>query len=98
MSFLFGGMGYAVSFGLLVAGVTVTCYLSHFLPRWLAIFGIIVALVGELSSLSLVFPIANFFIPITRYLGFIWLLMVAVQYGQAETGRKECDPCTVRRQ
>jgi hypothetical protein len=79
LSFLFGGMAYAVTFGLLVAGVTVTCYLSHLLPRWLAAFGMLVALAGELSSLSLVFPWANSLIPIARYLGFIWMLIAAVR-------------------
>ena len=33
---------------------------------------------GELSSLSLIAYPANFFIPITRYVGFIWMLSVAV--------------------
>jgi hypothetical protein len=79
LSFLFGGMAYAVTFGLLVAGVTVTCYLSHLLPRWLAAYGMLVAIVGELSSLSLVFPWANYLIPITRYLGFIWMVITAVR-------------------
>jgi hypothetical protein len=79
LSFLFGGAAYAVSFGLLAAGVTVTCFLSHLLPRWLAVFGMLVALSGELSALSLVLPWANYLIPITRYLGFIWMLLAAVR-------------------
>lgn len=79
LSFLFGGMAYAVTFGLLVAGVTVTCYLSHLLPRWLAAYGMLLAFAGELSSLSLVFPWANYLIPVTRYLGFIWMVIAAVR-------------------
>jgi hypothetical protein len=79
LSFLFAGMAYAVTFGLLVAGVTVTCYLSRLLPRWLAAYGMLVAVVGELSSLSLIFPWANYLIPITRYLGFIWMAIAAVR-------------------
>jgi len=38
-----------------------------------------VAIAGEFSSLSLVTYPANFLIPITRYLGFIWLLLAAVK-------------------
>jgi hypothetical protein len=78
LNFLFGGMVFAIGFGLLAAGVSVTCYFMRLLPRWLAAFGMFMALTGEFSSLSLVAYPANFFIPITRYLGFIWMFAVAV--------------------
>ena len=77
-SFLSGGVAYAVGFGLLAAGVSITSYFTHHLPRWLVVFGMIVAVAGEFSSLSLITYPANFLIPITRYLGFIWMLLVAV--------------------
>jgi hypothetical protein len=48
------------------------------LPRWLTVMGIILAITGELSWFSLVTFPANFFIPITRYVGFIWMLLAAV--------------------
>ncbi len=38
----------------------------------------VVALAGEFSSLSLVTYPANYLIPATRYLGFIWMLAVAI--------------------
>jgi len=79
LSFLFGGAAYAVGFGLLAAGVSVTSYFSHLLPRWLIALGMLVAVAGEFASLSLVAYPANFLIPITRYLGFIWLLLAAVK-------------------
>lgn len=78
LSFLFGGALYAVGFGLLAAGVSVTSYFMRLLPRWLVAFGMLIAIAGELSSLSLLTFPANFFIPITRYLGFIWMIIVAV--------------------
>lgn len=78
LSFLFGGVAYAVGFGLLAAGTSVTSYFTRILPRWVAVFGIVVAIAGELSSLSLVTYPANFFIPVTRYLGFIWMVAVAI--------------------
>ena len=78
LNFLLGGVVFAVGFGLLAAGVSVTCYFMRLLPRWLTAFGILIALTGELSYLSLVAFPANFFIPITRYLGFIWMFSVAV--------------------
>ena len=78
LNFLLGGVVFAVGFGLLAAGVSVTCYFMRLLPRWLVAFGMLLALTGEASSLSLIAYPANFFIPITRYLGFIWMFSVAV--------------------
>jgi hypothetical protein len=89
LSFLCGGVAYAVSFGLLAAGVTVTGYFYHLLPGWLAAFGMIVALAGEFSSLSLALPWANYFIPITRYLGFIWMLLAAAHLPKHTTPPRE---------
>ncbi len=88
LSFLFGGAAYAVTFGLLVAGVTITCYLSHLLPRSLAVFGMLVAITGEFAALSLVFPWANYLIPVTRYLGFVWMLLAAVYLSRKTSDRQ----------
>jgi hypothetical protein len=78
LNFLFGGVVFAVGFGLLAAGVSVTSYFMQLLPRWMVVLGMVVAVAGELSSLSLIAFPANFFIPVTRYLGVIWMLAVAV--------------------
>jgi len=78
LCFLFGGAVYSVGFGLLAAGVSVTSYFVGLLPRWMVILGILLAITGELSSFSLIAYPANFFIPITRYLGLIWMVSVAV--------------------
>src|SRR5580693_4170754 len=78
LCFLFGGTVYAVGFGLLAAGVSVTSYFMRLLPRWMVVLGMLLAITGELSSLSLIAYPANFFIPITRYLGLIWMVSVAV--------------------
>jgi hypothetical protein len=78
LNFLLGGVVFSVGFGLFAAGVSVTCYFTRLLPGWLVAFGMLLALTGELASLSLVSYPANFFIPITRYLGFIWMFSVAV--------------------
>src|SRR5437868_2823514 len=78
LNFLFGGVVFAVGFGLLAAGVSVTSHFMRLLPRWMVVLGMLVAITGELSSFSLIAYPANFFIPITRYLGVIWMLSVAV--------------------
>src|ERR1700730_6705070 len=76
LSFLFGGAGFAVAFGLLAAGVSVTSHFARLLPRWLVVLGMIVAVAGELSSFSLIAYPANLEIPVTRFVGFAWLILV----------------------
>jgi hypothetical protein len=44
----------------------------------MVVLGILVAITGELSSFSLIAYPANFFIPITGYLGILWMLSAAV--------------------
>ena len=78
LSFLSGGVLYAVGFGLLAAGISVTSWFTRLLPRWLVALGMFVAVAGELSSLSLITFPANFFIPITRYIGFVWMILAAI--------------------
>jgi len=78
LSFLCGGVLYAIGFGLLAAGVAVSSYFVRLLPRWLVFLGILLAITGELSWFSLIVYPANFLIPITRFVGFIWMLLAAI--------------------
>ncbi len=75
-SFLAGGVAFAVGFGLLAAGISVTSFFTLLLPRWLVWFGLLIAVAGELSWFSLVAYPMNFTLPITRFGGFIWLIAV----------------------
>lgn len=84
-NFLLGGVVYAVGFGLLTAGVSVTSYFIRLTPRWIVVLGMVVALAGELSWFSLIAYPANFFIPITRFVGFIWMLSVSVALTRSRT-------------
>jgi hypothetical protein len=77
LSFLAGGVAFAVGFGLLTAGVSVTSFFARLLPRWLIWFGLLIALAGELSSISLVAYPITFTLPLTRFGGFLWLIAVA---------------------
>jgi hypothetical protein len=72
--FAMGGPGYSVPLGLLLAGVSVPALILRLLPRWLGVFGIVLAALGELSALSLIVPPALFLIPLTRFPGFVWLI------------------------
>jgi hypothetical protein len=77
LSFLSGGVLYAVGFGLLAAGISLTSYFLRLLPRWITGLGFLLAVTGELSWFSLIAYPANFFIPFTRFVGFVWMLLAA---------------------
>jgi hypothetical protein len=71
--FAVGGVGYSVPLGIFFAGASVSAGFAKVLPKWLVWFGLLLALCGELSWLSLVFPKLLFLIPLTRFPGFVWL-------------------------
>jgi hypothetical protein len=87
LSWLTGGPGVVVPFGLLVAGIAVTGGLSRKLPRWVMASGIVVAAAAELSSLSLVFAPAMVLLPIARFTGLAWLVVVGALL-PSMTGRR----------
>jgi hypothetical protein len=70
----FGGPGFSVPLGLLIAGVAVPAAFTRVLPRWLVIVGLAVAACGELSWLNLISERALFLVPLTRFPGFVWLI------------------------
>jgi hypothetical protein len=85
VSYAFGGVGYSVPLGLLMAGVSIPAAIMKLLPKWLVILGLVLAVVGELSWFNLVFPKALFLIPLTRFPGFIWLMAVGFKLPKSTT-------------
>lgn len=84
--FVFGGSGFSVPFGLLMAGVSITSGFMKLLPKWLVGFGLVLAVIGELSWLHLVFPKLLFLIPLTRFPGFVWLIATGFMMPKAAVG------------
>jgi len=78
LSFAGGGPGFVVPLGIFIAGVSVTAGLYRFIPRWLMVLGIVVAVACELASLTLPIYNAAYFIPIGRFIGIIWMIAVAI--------------------
>lgn len=93
LAFGLGGVGYATGVGLLVAGVAVPAFILRFLPRWLAVIGLVIGLAGELSFLSLVFDPLQALLPVVRFGGGIWLIAAAfllpVQRARRAPGSRE---------
>jgi hypothetical protein len=74
LQFALGGPGFSVPLGLLIAGVSFTAGFAKILPKWIVILGTVLAIVGELSWLDILFPKALPLIPLTRFPGFIWII------------------------
>jgi hypothetical protein len=64
LGYAFGGPGYSVPLGLLMAGVSVPLLFMRTVPRWIPILGLVLAACGELSWLNLVLPGVVFLIPL----------------------------------
>jgi hypothetical protein len=73
--FLVGGPWHVVALGLLVAGVAVPSLIIRLLPRPVAWAGLVIAVVAELSTLSLVTPDLAVLVPMGRFAGLIWLVV-----------------------
>jgi hypothetical protein len=89
LAFATGGVGFVVPLGLLMAAISVICWFTKFLPRWLVWLGLLLAVAAELSSLSLVFNPAAFLLPVARFLGFVWIIAAGFMLprSRAETQR-----------
>jgi hypothetical protein len=77
LSYAFGGPGFSIPMGLLIAGVSVSAGLNKLIPKWIMILGLFLAACGELSVFHLISPALLFLIPLTRFPGFIWIIAVA---------------------
>ena len=78
LSSAFGGPGFSVPMGLLMAGISVTAAFRKLLPKWLIILGLVLAAAGELSVFYFLSPKLLFLIPLTRFPGFIWIVAVGI--------------------
>jgi hypothetical protein len=72
----FGGAGFAVPFGILVAGVTIPAAFMKLVPTWIVVLGIAIAICGELSWLYMMIPGALPLVPLARFPGFVWLIAI----------------------
>lgn len=77
LAFATGGAGHVVPLGLLVAGIAVPALLVGLLPRTLAVAGIVIAALAEVSTVSLIWPAAGVLLPLARFPALLWLLAAA---------------------
>lgn len=73
-TYVLGGVGYVGGVGLLVAGIAVPSLVLGFMPRWLALLGLVIAALSELGILALLVPAFGFTLPVGRFAGLLWLI------------------------
>ncbi len=78
LGYVGGGPGFAVPFGLFLAGVSISAGLSKVIPRWLMVLGLFLALACEFASLSLTYFPAGYLIPVGRFGSVVWMIAVAL--------------------
>jgi hypothetical protein len=76
LAFAIGGTGHVVFLGLLVAGIAVPGLLAGLLPRRLALTGLVIAAIAELSTLTLLVSGTAFLLPIARFTALAWLIAI----------------------
>lgn len=74
LSFAAGGAGFVVTFGLLLAGVSVPVLRGRLVPPALAWAGLVLAAVAVVAVLSPVLPVLGVLLPVVRFGGLIWLV------------------------
>ncbi|GIF96850.1 DUF4386 domain-containing protein [Catellatospora citrea] len=88
LAFATGGPGFVMFFGLLIAGVSVPMLLLG-IRRPLAIFGLVIALAAELSTVVLLTLDAAPTLPIARFGGLVWLILVSLLLPARRPARPE---------
>jgi hypothetical protein len=91
LAFLTGGPGHVVPLGLLIAGIAVVAAFSDILPRPLALSGVAIALVAEVSTLSIAIHGAAILLPIARFAGYAWLIAAAALLPRTRSRRSAAD-------
>ena len=75
LPFLFGGPGWAGFFAIFLASVSAAA--TGNVPGWITASGYALACVSALATLTLLTIFASPCLPIARFLGFIWLILIA---------------------
>lgn len=88
LAVVFGGPGFTMPQGLLMAGISVPAGSMKRLSKTMAAFGLILAVIGELSWFSMMSPRAGILIPLARWPGFIWLIVVGFSLSKGSRTRE----------
>lgn len=74
LGFVAGGPWHVVGLGLLVAGIAAPALFYRLLPRWLALVGVVIAVICELTTLVMLLDRLAYAIPLGRFPALAWLV------------------------
>ena len=74
IAFAFGGFGHVVTFGILLAGISIPGLVFRLMPRWVCWAGLIIAAICVISYFSMIFPEGSVLLPLGRFPGYLWLI------------------------
>src|SRR6202012_4369814 len=94
LSFATGGAGFVVPLGLLLAGVGVPALILRLVPRPLAWAGLAVAAFSVLSTFTLLTSGFDFTLPIGRFGGVIWVVVMSVMLPHDRRALRAAAPAT----
>lgn len=78
LGFAVGSAGFVVPLGLLAAGIAVPALILRLTARPLAWAGLVIAAVSLLATFTMLTPALNPTLPVGRFAGLAWLLVVSV--------------------
>jgi hypothetical protein len=78
LPFLMGGPGWAGFFALFLAGVVRSG--TGALPKWIVLTGWFLSIVSALAMFVMLTITVSVCLPISRFIGFLWLILVAVKW------------------
>jgi hypothetical protein len=76
LAFLTGGVAHVVFFGLLLGAVAASGMRVRAVSRPIAAVRLLIAAIAGLATLSLLWPQIAFLVPVVRFPGLLWLLLV----------------------
>jgi hypothetical protein len=71
-------VAHVAGLGLFVAGICVPSLAFGLLPRWLSLFGLVLAAIAEVSVLTLILPPAAILLPLVHIASWVWLIAAAM--------------------
>jgi hypothetical protein len=80
-------LGFAGGVGLLIAGIAVPGVILRLIPAWLAWLGLVLAALGEISFLALLWNGFDALLPVTRFGGLLWLTAVGFLFPRDRRSR-----------
>ena len=89
LAVVFGGPGFTMPQGLLMAGISIAAGSTKRLSKSMVAFGLILAVIGELSWFSMMTPRAGILIPLARWPGFIWLIGAGFNLSKGSRTRED---------